>query len=65
MCIARTIPLIATTANAERCRRKFPGVHFRIVESWRRQVQADRWRPTLALTFRSEEDKQFLAEPLI
>jgi LysR family nitrogen assimilation transcriptional regulator len=65
MCIARSIPLIVTTAIAERCRRKFPDVHLRIVGSWRQQAQADRLAADLALTFRPEEDTQFVAEPLI
>lgn len=65
MCIARSIPLIVTTAIAERCRRKFPGVHLRIVGSWRQQVQADRLAADLALTFRPEDDMQILAEPLV
>lgn len=65
MCIARSIPLIVTTAIAERCQRKFPGVHLRIVESWRQQAQADRLAADFALTFRPEDDRQFLAEPLV
>jgi LysR family nitrogen assimilation transcriptional regulator len=65
MCIARSIPLIVTTAIAERCRRKFPGVHLTILGSWRQQRQADRLAADLALTFRPENDAQFLAEPLI
>ena len=65
MCIARSIPLIVTTAIAERCRRKFPDVHLRIVGSWRQQAQADRLAADLALTFRPEENTQFLAEPLV
>jgi LysR family nitrogen assimilation transcriptional regulator len=65
MCIARSIPLIVTTAIAERCRRKFPGVHLTIAGSWRQQVQADRLAADLALTFRPEDGPQFLAEPLV
>jgi len=65
ICIARSIPLIVTTAIAERCRRKFPGVHLTIAGSWRQQAQADRLAADLALTFRPEDDTQFLAEPLV
>ncbi|HUI95397.1 MAG TPA: LysR family transcriptional regulator [Xanthobacteraceae bacterium] len=65
MCIARSIPLIVSTAIAERCRRKFPGVHLRIGGSWRQQVQVDRLAADLALTFRPEDDTQLLAEPLV
>jgi DNA-binding transcriptional LysR family regulator len=54
-----------TTAIAERCRRKFPGVHLTIAGSWRQQAQADRLAADLALTFRPEDDMQFLAEPLV
>jgi LysR family nitrogen assimilation transcriptional regulator len=65
MCIARSIPLIVTTAIAERCRRKFPGVHLTIAGSWRQQVQADRLAADFALTFRPEADTQFLTEALV
>ena len=64
MCIARTIPLSVTTAIAERCRHKFPGIPLRMVESWG-QVDSAHLALDLALTFRPNEDPQFLAEALV
>lgn len=63
-CIARTIPLSVTTAIAERCRRELPDVPLRMVESWG-QVDGSHLALDLALTFRPNEDPQFLAEALI
>jgi LysR family nitrogen assimilation transcriptional regulator len=63
MCIARTVD-----CDIGDCRTLSAKISWRSPQdrrSWRRQVQADRLATNLTLTFRPEEDKQFLAEPLI
>ena len=65
--VSRSLPQIVTASITERCRKIFPDIQLRVVESGHKQQlpQSEQADSDLVITFRPHHDQYQVAEPLV